>query len=204
MSVAHGKSRKTTIPGGFMKLRIFVCSLALCLLGGAAAQAQDNPKVDVFAGYSYVRDNPGPSSGDSFSLNGGSVSVDYHITGWLGAVADFGGYHNGDVRGTGTTGTMTSYLFGPRVSLRSYHRITPFAQTLFGFGRGTSDVSGIVAGNQNAFAMTAGGGFDYKINNRLSVRPLQVEYLLTRFTQGTASNQTENNLRASAGIVVHF
>jgi len=187
-----------------MRLRVFVCSLAMFLLGGAAAFAQDNPKVDVFAGYSYVRANPGPTSGNDFSLNGGSVSVDYHVTGWLGAVADFGGYHNGDVRGTGTTGTMTSYLFGPRVSLRSYRRITPFAQTLFGFARGTSDVSGTLTGNQNAFAMTVGGGVDYKINNRFSVRPLQVEYLLTRFTQGTTSNQTENNLRASAGVVVHF
>jgi opacity protein-like surface antigen len=187
-----------------MKLRVLVCFGALLSLCGAAAEAQDNPKVDVFAGYSYVRDNPGPTSGDDFSLNGGSVSVDYHITGWLGAVADIGAYHNGDVRGTGTTGTLTTYMFGPRVTLRSWRRLTPFGQTLFGFGRGTSDVSGVLTGNQNAFAMAVGGGVDYKINNRLSVRPLQVDYLLTRFTQGTTSNQTENNLRASAGIVVHF
>lgn len=187
-----------------MKVRVLVCLLAVLSLCGTVTYAQDNPKVDVFAGYSYMRDNPGPTSGESFSLNGGSVSVDYHINGWLGAVADFGGYHNGDVRGTGMTGTLTTYMFGPRVTLRSFHKITPFAQTLFGFGRGTSDVSGTLTGNQNAFAMAVGGGVDYKINNRLSVRPLQVDYLLTRFTQGTTSNQTENNLRASAGIVVHF
>lgn len=187
-----------------MKLRVLVCLLTLVSLYGAAAHAQDNPKVDVFAGYSYVRANPGPTSNNDFSLNGGSVSVDYHVFGWLGAVADFGGYHNGDVRGTRTSGTLTTYLFGPRVTLRSYHRFTPYTQALFGFGRGTSDVSGVLAGNQNAFAMTVGGGVDYKINNRFSVRPLQVEYLLTRFREGTTSNQTENNLRASTGIVVHF
>jgi opacity protein-like surface antigen len=187
-----------------MKLRVVVSLAAFFSLRGAATYAQDNPKLDVFAGYSYVRDNPSPNSGDNFSLNGGSVSVDYRVTGWLSGVADFGGYHNGDIRGTGTTGTLTTYLFGPRVSLRSFHRITPFAQTLFGFGRGTPDVSGTPAGNQNAFAMTVGGGVDYRINNRFSVRPLQVEYLLTRFNEGTTSHQTENNLRASAGIVVHF
>jgi opacity protein-like surface antigen len=187
-----------------MKLRVMVCLAAFFSLYGAAAYAQDNPKVDVFAGYSYVRDNPGPTSGDSFSLNGGSVSVDYHLTSWLSGVADFGGYHNGDVRGTGTTGTLTTYLFGPRVSLPGYRRFKPFAQTLFGFGRGTSDVSGTFTGNQNAFAMAVGGGVDYKLTNRLSLRPLQVDYLLTRFTEGTAGNQTQNGLRASAGIVVHF
>jgi opacity protein-like surface antigen len=191
-----------------MKLRVLVCLAALLSLSGAAAYAQDNPKVDVFAGYSYVRDNPGPNNGASFSLNGGSVSVDYHLTSWLSGVADFGGYHNGDIRGTGTTGTLTTYLFGPRVSLPGYRRFKPFAQTLFGFGRGTDGVaggvSGTLTGNQNAFAMAVGGGVDYKLTNRLSLRPLQVDYLLTRFTEGTTGNQTQNGLRASAGVVVHF
>ena len=187
-----------------MKLKLLVCLLAVFSLSGAATYAQDNPKIDVFAGYSYVRANPGPTSDNAFSLNGGSVSVDYHVNGWLGAVADLGGYHNGDVRGTGTTGTLTTYLFGPRVTLRSFHRLTPFGQTLFGFGRGTSDISGTLAGNQNAFAMAVGGGVDYKISNRFSVRPLQVDYLLTRFNEATTNNQTQNGLRASAGVVVHF
>jgi hypothetical protein len=52
--------------------------------------------------------------------------------------------------------------------------------------------------------MTIGGGVDYRINNRFSIRPLQVDYLLTRFSEGTSNNQTQNNLRASTGIVIHF
>jgi len=36
------------------------------------------------------------------------------------------------------------------------------------------------------------------------LRPLQVDYLLTRFKEGTPNNQTQNNLRASTGIVIHF
>jgi hypothetical protein len=52
--------------------------------------------------------------------------------------------------------------------------------------------------------MAIGVGVDYRLNNRFSLRPLQVDYLLTRFPEGTGSNQTQNNLRASTGIVVHF
>ena len=62
-----------------MRMRIGLSLVAFLSLCGGVAHAQETPKVDVFAGYSYVRDNPGPRSGDSFSLNGGSASVTYHI-----------------------------------------------------------------------------------------------------------------------------
>lgn len=186
-----------------MKLRIVVCLLTFISLG-AAAYAQETPKVDIFAGYSYVRENPGPRSGDSFSLNGGSASVTYHIKDWVSGVADFGGYHNGNILGTGVDGTLSTYLFGPRFSYRSYHRFTPFAETLFGVAHASARIAGSTLGTQNAFGMAIGGGVDYRINNRFSLRPLQVDYLLTRFNEGTPNNQNQNNLRASTGFLIHF
>ena len=154
-----------------MRSRIFVCLLAVLSLCGAAAQAQETPdKVDIFAGYSYVRANPGPNSGDSFSLNGGEASVTYHIRSWVSGVADFGGYHNGDILGSGVDGTLSTYLFGPRFSYRSYHHFTPFAETLFGVAHAGAGISGGTLGStQNSFAMAIGGGVDYRINSRLSI-----------------------------------
>lgn len=191
-----------------MKLRMAVCLLTWSLLGislgGAAVFAQETPKVDIFAGYSYVRANPGPRSGDSFSLNGGEASVTYHIKDWVSGVADFAGYHNADILGRGADGTVSTYLFGPRFSYRSYHRFTPFAETLFGVAHGSATIAGVFGPTQNAFAMAIGGGVDYRINNRFSLRPLQVDYLLTRFRPGTVDRQNQNNLRASTGFVVHF
>jgi outer membrane immunogenic protein len=187
-----------------MKLRIVVSVLVFVSLSSGIAHAQETPKVDVFAGYSYVRENPGPASGDSFSLNGGSASVTYHIKDWVGAVADFGGYHNGNILGTGVDGTLSTYLFGPRISYRSYRHFTPFAEALFGVAHAGANLAGGAGGSQSAFAMAIGGGVDYRINNRFSLRPLQVDYLRTRFPEGTPNNQTQNNLRASTGIVMHF
>jgi hypothetical protein len=188
-----------------MRIRIVVSLLAFLTVCGGAAYAQETPnKIDIFAGYSYVRANPGPTSGDSFSLNGGSASVTYHIRDWVSGVADFGGYTNGDILGTKVDGTLSTYLFGPRFSYRSYHHFKPFAETLFGVGHAGASIAGGANGSQNAFAMAIGGGVDYRIGRRLSLRPLQVDYLLTRFKEGTPNNQTQNNLRASTGIVIHF
>ena len=187
-----------------MKMRIVVSLLGFLSLGVGNIYGQEAPKVDVFAGYSYVRENPSTSGVDSFSLNGGSASLTYHVKDWVSAVADFGGYHNGNILGSGVDGTLSTYLFGPRVSYRSYRRITPFAEALFGVAHAGASIAGGSAGSQNAFGMAIGVGADYRLNNRFSLRPLQVDYLLTRFPEGTGSNQTQNNLRASTGIVVHF
>jgi opacity protein-like surface antigen len=182
-------------------MRIVVCLLTFLSLCGVAAQAQETPKVDIFAGYSYIRDNP--STAGSFSLNGGNASVSYHFKDWVSGVADFGGYHSGSILG-GTDGTLSTYLFGPRVSYRSFMHLKPFAEALFGTAHAGEGIAGGIHGTQNAFAMALGGGVDYRLTNRFSLRPLEVDYLLTRFNEGTPNNQSQNNLRVSTGIVIHF
>jgi len=187
-----------------MKLKLVVSLVAVLSLFGASAYAQDTPKVDVFAGYSYVRSNPSATGVSSFSLNGGSASVAYNANSWLSGVADFGGYHSGNILNTGTSGTLSTYLFGPRVSVRRFGRVTPFGEVLFGVARADASVAGTTSGSENAFAMTVGGGVDYKLTDHFAVRPVKVDYLMTRFSPtGTAAN-TQNNLRVSTGIVFRF
>src|SRR5712664_4112835 len=118
-----------------MKSKLAVVVVAFKKIFGVSAHAQDTPKFDVFAGYSYVRQNPSTSGVSSFSLNGGSASVAYNANSWLSGVADFGGYHSGNILNTGTSGTLSTYLFGPRVSVRHFGRVTPFGEVLFGVAR---------------------------------------------------------------------
>jgi hypothetical protein len=106
-------------------------------------------------------------------------------------VADFGGYHEARPQGF-PSGNLVTYLFGPRVSYRKDERITPFAQVLLG---GAYDT--VVA--KSALAIAPGGGFDLKVTPRVALRLGEVDYLMTRFGQ-----QTQNNLRVSAGIVFRF
>src|SRR5262249_1594030 len=185
-----------------MKWKAVVCLLAFFSFTGAAF-AQETPKVDIFAGYSYVRDNPSTSGVSGFNLHGGSASVAYNANNWLSAVADFGGYHANNILGSGIDGTISTYPFGPRISYRRHERITPFAQTLFGVAHASGSGFG-VSGTSNAFAATFSGGVDVKLSHRFSFRPAQVEYLLTRFPETTSNRETQNNLRVSTGFVFHF
>src|SRR6266436_7055079 len=185
-----------------MKWKVVVCLLAVFSIA-AIASAQDVPKLDVFVGYSYFRDNPSTPGVSSFSLHGGSASVAYNANHWLSGVADFGGYHANNILGSGVDGTVSTYLFGPRISYRHHERFTPFAQTLFGVAHASGSGFGS-SSTSNAFAASFGGGLDVKVFHRLSLRAAQVEYLLTRFPETTTSRETQNNLRVSTGFVVHF
>ena len=186
-----------------MKLRVVVSLLASLSFFGGAAYAQERSTFDVFAGYSYLRERPSSGSSNDFSLNGGSASFAYNFNGWLSGVADVGAYHNGNILGTKTDGTLTTYLFGPRVSYRHFGRVTPFGEVLFGGAHAGDNFFG-TASSQNAFAMAVGAGVDYRVSRRFSIRPLKVDYLLTRFSEPGRGTQDQNNVRASAGVVFHF
>jgi opacity protein-like surface antigen len=190
-----------------MKLRVVVSLLGFASLFGMTAQAQDKRKtIDVFAGYSYVRANPSTSGSNSFGLNGGSASVAYNFNNWLSGVADFGGYHSTLGQVSGLEGTLSTYLFGPRVSYHRFGRVTPFGEVLFGVAHDVTGANGLnTANSRNAFAMTVGGGVDYRVSSRFSIRPLKVDYLLTRFNEfNNPSARSQNNLRVSTGIVFRF
>jgi hypothetical protein len=154
------------------------------------AKAQNNtPKIEVYGGYDYVRVS---DLGDSYNFNGGSGQFAYNANRWLGLVGDFGGYYTSD----GFHAGVLSFLAGPRVNFRGHGKMTPFAQVLLGGAR-SIDNSPL-----NAFAMTAGGGLDYKISQHFAIRPVQAEYFLTRFSDGASDRQ--NNFRYGAGVVFQF
>lgn len=187
-----------------MKLKLWVSLVAVLALSAVSAYAQETaPKFDVFAGYSYVQANPGVTGVDSFHLHGGDANVAYNWKSWLSGVADFGGYTNGNILSTHNSGTFSTYLFGPRVSYRHYSRITPFGQVLFGAAHANAAAFN-TTGTQNAFAMTVGGGVDYKLFDHFSIRPFQAEYLLTRFRENTLGTRDQDNFRVSTGFVFRF
>src|SRR5258705_2679149 len=109
-----------------MKLRFVVSLLALSTVFGLSTKAQELPKIDVSAKYSYFRANPATPGFGNFSLNGGSATAAYNFRDWLSAVAHFGGYHVGRVSGVNLDNHILKYLFGPQISTSKYHRISPF------------------------------------------------------------------------------
>jgi outer membrane immunogenic protein len=80
-------------------------------------------------------------------------------------------------------------------------KVAPFAQILFG-GVRTTDGIARSTGTENNFAITAGGGIDFKVSKHVSVRPVQADYFLTKMPDGL--NNRQNNFRFSAGVVFRF
>jgi hypothetical protein len=63
-------------------------------------------------------------------------------------------------------------------------------------------VSGELKTTQNAFSMKVGGGLDYRFNKHIGFRPVEVDYVLTRFPDpSTGYRANQNSIAASAGVL---
>jgi hypothetical protein len=214
-----------------MMSRVVKCTLiAMVALLTASAWSQDEfPAGELNFDYSYARFAPNASGTQGHSLNGGGGSVVFNLNHYLGLKADFQGYGsntstfvilpsvNFPVGGIANVqGNLFTYMFGPQIKLHS-PRIQPFAHLLFGgahsnvyanaFKNICQPVVGVCAFSKapanNAFAMAFGGGVDIPIGKTISIRPAEVDYLFTDFTN-QFNNSHQNNFRYSGGITFNL
>lgn len=153
---------------------------------GLSGESVQTPEVEISGMYNFIRVL-------GVNCQGGSGSIAYNVSDSIGAVAEVGGCSDTGLP-SGFSGHTVTYLFGPRLNLRSGSKFTPYVQVLAGGVQSAS--SGISA---SAFAATVGGGLDVRLNAHVSFRIAQAEYLLTRFGVGQ-----QNNLRLGSGIVFRF
>ena len=167
------------------------------LLATSVAQAQETRDMEVSGQYQYVRIYPGQGAPSS-SCQGAGGTFAANLNKWVAVVGDFDGCK---VTGlpTGASSHEINYLFGPRVAYHNYGRVTPYAQVLFGGERATFSATGFPSTSLNSFAMTFGGGADFKLTRHLAFRAIQFEYLYTHF-----SGAKQNNLRIQSGLVYRF
>lgn len=161
-------------------MRKFVGLFLLILLATLSAAAQDTPKAEVYAGYSYIR-----SGGENF--RGWNASVAGNLNDWFGLVGDFSGNYLPQANAH-----IYTYTFGPQLTYRKHSRVTPFFHALVGGAR--IGVSG--AGSDSGFAANVGGGIDIKVTDHFAVRAIQADGLITRF-----GGNTTGDPRLSFGVV---
>jgi len=194
----------------------------LFLLFASVVKAQETPQYEGFAGASYAREDL--TNIKFINGIGWHGSVDGTANNWISAVFDFSGHYSSPKINVGLSNPITIdssnylYLFGPRFTYRKWQRITPFVEGLLGVSnfRFTASSVGVTnAISSTAFAAAFGGGADYALNSRFAIRLFEVDYVATRFreisvnqTTGQVSfngqRRTQNNARASAGIVLRF
>ena len=207
-----------------MKMKIFISLLSLLVPMVASGQGKTSnsegptvPKAEIAFGYSFINVHPDFPQISSYNVNGGGASFVYNVTHLIGIKAEFMDYTGGggaQLRKYGYTGNVSgnlfTYEFGPQIKKHS-GRYQPFGEALFGAGHtGTyatiyNAIHGIqAAGNSNnAFAMELGGGLDIPLSRRVSIRPVEVDYLLTQFSANNVK-ATQNNFKYMLGLNIGF
>lgn len=176
--------------------------------GQAASAAKDGPRPELALAYNYVHSNAPVGDCGCFSLNGGSATFAWPMGhAGLSAVGDVSVTYGGSISSSGLDLTLGTYTVGARYSLHERHMpLRPFGQALVGVAHSSgslvegSDASTNSSGS--AFALLMGGGVNLRATHRFSIRLVEADYLLTTFYNG--SNNHQNNLRITSGIVLHF
>lgn len=197
-----------------------VLILGVVLLFGTAAFAQDDHKIEITGNYSYVHANPQNNNIiPTFSLNGGGGSAAFYFSKYIGIVAEFEGYGsythsiNTSAGLVKVSGNLFTYNIGPIVKFRTSH-FEPFVETMFGGAHSNlyanlfNNCGGSCASkspSNNAFDFIIGGGVDIPLSSKVSIRPVEFDYLLTRFGNAfTGGNNNQSNFRYQAGIQFRF
>src|SRR5271167_3905064 len=193
--------------------------LLFTLLLGFTAWAQDTPKVEVPLGFSFINVHPNLAPITSFNVFGGGGEFDVNFGNVFGVKADLMGYTQGSglrnqLERLGfagqANGNLFTYMFGPQIKKHS-GKFQPFGEALFGaahtnaYATILTDEGKILQGSHdnNAFAMAFGGGIDFAVAKHLAIRPVQVDYLFTRFGAQNY-HATQNNFRYFGGLNFMF
>lgn len=189
--------------------RTLLCLFPLFLFTSVLI-AQEVPKVEVFGGYSYLNlDTSGRS--DRLNFNGFDTNVTLNVNRHWGVEGDFAGHFQGhcDQAFAITPDVLCkdlSYMVGPKLSFRT-GRINPFTHVLFGgdtFAVSNSAGDFTFSTTQTRWAMAAGGGMDFTVTPRISVRAGQFDYYMTNHNNFAFPYAPQNNFRVSTGIVFKF
>lgn len=161
---------------------------------------------------------------DRANFHGANVSGVYNVTRYVGIKGDVSGTFN-NTRfsetftdpGTGlpvtasfkTTNSLYNFVGGLQVKDNSREgRIKPFAHAMAGLGHVRTKVSDLQCSvvlncpvledsfSDNGVSGVFGGGLDFKLNDKVQIRAIQVDY-----NPLWINSQVDHNLRIGAGIV---
>ena len=189
-----------------------VLTLVIGTLGLPAAWAQSKPqfklldatRYDFSVGYNNIRANAPPSDCQCFDMNGGFVFGSYHVTDWLRIAGEFTGGHSSQISSLGQGLTLMTFTGGPQFSYR-FHRFTPYGEVLVGGAHGSDSYFPSKTSSStsaSSFAFSTGGGLDFYLTPRFSIRAFDAQYLRTSFPNGRGNEQ--NQLMLGAGLVIKF
>src|ERR1700760_1178969 len=164
----------------------------------------DATRYDFSAGYNNIRANAPPGDCQCFDLDGGFIFGSVHLSDWLRIAGEFTGGHSSNISPLGQDLTLTTFTGGPQISHR-FRRFRPYGEVLVGGAHGSNSSfpsKNSSSTSASSFAFSTGGGLDFSLTPRFSIRAFDAQYLRTSFPNGT--NNEQNQLMVGAGLVVKF
>ena len=168
------------------------------------APGQVVPRYEIAGSFVYVNFNPNGGF-SSFNNYGGAGSFTWNANRWLGITEEFTAldYHRQVVNVGSSSGTLISYLVGPRVNWRKFDYFVPFTELLVGVAHSGSALTG--NNSESAFGLEVGGGVDVALTKNIAWRFAEIDYLMTAFHGDfLGASGRQNNLRLSTGMVFRF
>jgi opacity protein-like surface antigen len=222
--------------------------LLLIIPPATLGQTRDYHRWEFFGGYSAMKfDTLAGDTGNATvddvlggrnTLRGLDLATTYNFHKYIGATFDYSAHWRNDnfsrPAGSGTVHSNVQNVLGGltfKNNLDTGPVFKPFAHALFGFAHQRVNVdspqlpalfgSTEFRTSESSFAMAFGGGVDLRVNHRIAVRAVQIDWnIIDRGAQQTGivlvatPHQTvgtpfvipgtrQDNLRLGAGIVIH-
>jgi outer membrane immunogenic protein len=173
-------------------------------MAGQAQTAEPNEKAELAGNFVTMHSNaPVGGCGCFWNYGGGGTFALTLRQSQFAVVGDISSAVSNSITSSKFQLTMTTFTGGvrytPAFRLGPVH---PFAQTTAGLVHALGTLAAGASNSSAGFAYQAGGGADLDLSHRFRWRIGEADYLLTTFNNG--SNNHQNNLRISSGIVWRF
>jgi opacity protein-like surface antigen len=183
-------------------MKYSLLAIAILVFAVPALAQQEQPPIDVFAGYSH-------SSNFDTGLNGWIIAGNYDFSEYFGFEGEISGHYGGIGLGglpiilpgapSHVNTSMHNYNVGPRITWRSPEQpFNVFGHLLFGASHASISATGVPSQGDTAYSWVLGGGLDYNFNTNWAGRA-QLDYLHTNFF-----DNGQGHPRFAIGLVYRF
>jgi hypothetical protein len=195
-----------------LKRLLSVALLALALSAGVEAQETPKiPKWELFGGYSEYLAGGGIPGERQLPSNGVQVSVYRVVTNYFRITGQFNAQFADHVvnlaplplGGKHVNSKELLGVFGPEATYRGLRKFDIFGHFLIGvaYGRDNTDPKTPTA-SYTTWIYGLGGGIDYKLAKRVSIRLMEFDWMTTHFPIN--SPEAQDDWRLNTGFVFHF
>jgi hypothetical protein len=154
---------------------------------------RDDYRWQLGVGFQYFRLQTSVFNANLFGVN---TTLSYYTNSWFGVEGQIiTGFSTGTYFGNPNA---YAKIFGGAGGFRVGSRRAKWEPWAHGLVGGAHQQPQTAAGSRSGFMAIAGGGVDYRIHARLSLR-VETDWVYTRFF-----SQSQNNFQSIGGIVLHF